>query len=210
MTDLIDIGNEIKQIDWGSLHHAYGAATDVPDRLRGLLSPEAGVRQESIYGLFETICHQGSVYEASSYAAPILLEMLRSPEVVDKAGIALLLADLADGQASLECYAGEGDPLGRIFRESLRREGRDFEQELARERLHLQVTRRVVGDGIEQLFPYLGHKEPEVREGVARALIHYPHCAAVSIPLLEAALAVETEAYVRESIEATLAGLKTD
>lgn len=205
-----DILDAIEKVDWAALHHAYGLAVDVPDLLRGLLSPDESIRQESLYELCGTIWHQGSVYEASPHAVPILLAMLRSPEVPDKAGIALLLAELADGQASLENFADEAGELGRIFRESLRREGRDFETELAEGRLHLQATREAVGKGVALLFPYLAHAEPEVRESIARALGHYPCWAAQSVPLLEAALKGEGEDDVRGSIEVAQVRLKRD
>lgn len=208
MQDIDEILEDIERVDWASLHHAYGAAGDVPGLLRGLLSPDESVRQESLYELCGNIWHQGSVYEASPHAVPILLKMMRSPQVPEKAGIAMLLAELADGRASLENFADEDDELGRIFKDSLRREGRDFEGELFSGRLYQKATREGVGKGLEILFPYLAHEEPEIRESIARALAQYPHRSEQIIPLLEAALRVEWDDYVRETLETALVKLR--
>ncbi len=60
----------LEGIDWGSLHHAYGAASDVPGLLRALASPRRKKRSRAIYDLYGNIWHQGTVYEATAYAVP--------------------------------------------------------------------------------------------------------------------------------------------
>ncbi|MCI0553203.1 MAG: hypothetical protein L0287_19820 [Anaerolineae bacterium] len=44
----------------------------------------------------ENIIHQGTVYEASYYAIPFLVELLKSSTTPDKADIATLLADMGN------------------------------------------------------------------------------------------------------------------
>jgi hypothetical protein len=208
MRSLEEIFNAIDEINWSRLQHAYGEASDVPGLLRGLVSVDKAVRMEALYGLCGTIWHQGTVYEASPYAVPFLLEMLKSSEVPEKAGIAMLVAELANGSASLELFADEDYELARRFREHLEQEGRDFSEELESGRAYVLATREAVGAGIELLFEYLRHGEPSVREGVARALARYPQRADELIALLEEAREVESEDYVRETMEAAMAELR--
>src|SRR5262245_59533068 len=95
----------LEAVDWASLRHAYGEATDVPGLLRALLSSDPKVREETIYELFGNIWHQGTVYPASAAAVPFLYELLTAPEVQDKPAIAHLLASIAEGVGYLEVHA---------------------------------------------------------------------------------------------------------
>ena len=91
-------------IDWSSLTHAYGPATDVPELLRSLLSEDAEVRMQACADLHEKIWHQGHVYSASSAAIPFLFELLTSPGQHDPGS-----AVTADGcAASLLCCIATG------------------------------------------------------------------------------------------------------
>ena len=86
-------------VDWGRLTHAAGAADDVPDLIRMLLSDKASVRERAIGedGLWGVLCHQDSLYEATAPAVPFLLELVRNPQVKDRGKILDLLADFALG-----------------------------------------------------------------------------------------------------------------
>jgi hypothetical protein len=60
-----------ESIDWSTLEHAYGDASDVPALLASLPpDPEADVWSE----LWSRLCHQGSVYSASFAALPVLAD----------------------------------------------------------------------------------------------------------------------------------------
>jgi HEAT repeat protein len=198
----------LEKIDWSALDHAYGKAGDVPGLLRGLLAEDEDTRREALYELCGTIWHQGTVYEASPFAVPFLLEMLRSPDTPDKAGIAMLLAELADGIAPLELYSDPEDEMSRLMRAALAQEGRDFDRELCQGRVWVRSTRAAVGLGLELLFPYLRHNEPAVREAVVRALSRFPERAQDTVPLLEQALRSEGEDYVRETLKSSLTELE--
>jgi hypothetical protein len=84
-------------IDWTSLVSAGGQATDVPTYLRELLSDNASVRERAMESLTWHICHQSTIYAATLYAVPFLLELLNTPEVQDKQEILDLLASIAEG-----------------------------------------------------------------------------------------------------------------
>ncbi len=64
--------DNLETIAWSELKHAYGKAGDVPGMIRSLGSPDEHVRRDALGALFETICHQGTVYEASPFAVPFL------------------------------------------------------------------------------------------------------------------------------------------
>jgi len=186
-------------IDWESLKHAYGEATDVPSLLRALLSPDAKVREETIYGLFGNIWHQGTVYPATAAAVPFLYELIAAPDVQDKANIAHLLASIADGVGYLEVHA-VGDFGESTWRKILAEDGKFLEAELAREAEEINSVRCAVSAGLRQLLPYLSDDEPEIRRSVAAALGNYPEHSAWSLPALEARLASEMIEEVRATI----------
>src|SRR5204862_595687 len=67
---------QFSQIPWASIHHAYGPATDTPTHLLALLSEEPEEREAALEHLWASICHQGSIYEASAVAAVFLIQIL--------------------------------------------------------------------------------------------------------------------------------------
>ncbi|WP_139238089.1 hypothetical protein [Streptomyces pini] len=86
-------------VDWSRLRHAYGPADDVPglfDRLTG------GREDERVWhDLWSALCHQGTVYEASYAALPLLADIAagRAPgdrrQAVLMAGLIVAEADAA-------------------------------------------------------------------------------------------------------------------
>ncbi|MDN3354195.1 hypothetical protein [Actinomadura sp. DC4] len=82
----------LEEIAWDDLDHAYGAASDVPDVLRGVAEGDGDALNE----LFGTIWHQGTVYEATTHAVPFLIELLAAPDT-DTAGLLGLLSAIAEG-----------------------------------------------------------------------------------------------------------------
>jgi HEAT repeat protein len=197
--------HDLDAIDWAALTHAYGAASDVPGLLRGLLAPEPKVREDAISELFGTIWHQGTVYSATAAAVPFLYELLTAPEVHDKASIAVLLACVAEGVGYLEVHAAGG--FGeRNCREILARKGKTLEAELEREAAEVEAVRRAASAGLRHLPPYLNDPEPDVRRSVASALGHFPEHASWILPALDAALASETDTHVRNELIASKAG----
>ena len=88
---------ELNQIPWKKLPHAYGSADDVPDLLRALRTAAPDLRGEEspLWQLFGNIWHQGTVYEATAYAVPFLLEIAADKETLDRCGVLGLLAEIA-------------------------------------------------------------------------------------------------------------------
>ncbi|MGI5252502.1 hypothetical protein [Actinacidiphila glaucinigra] len=65
--------------DWASLWHAYGPAADVPVKLPALFSNDRNAREAALQFLFDTVHHQGTLYEATVPAARYVVSVLRDP-----------------------------------------------------------------------------------------------------------------------------------
>ncbi|MGB1288560.1 MAG: HEAT repeat domain-containing protein [Aggregatilineales bacterium] len=89
----------LDKVNWSELEHAYGSAEDVPDLIRGLLSDDEAYREQVWGTLYGNIWHQGTVYEATAYAVPFLIELLESPDFPDKVAMLNYLSTLAQGNS---------------------------------------------------------------------------------------------------------------
>lgn len=196
----------LENVDWGSLTHAYGEATDVPPLLRSLLSSDAKERERAVDDLFGNIWHQGTVYPATAAAVPFLYELLTAPEVPSKTDIAQLLACIADGVGYLEVHA-VGDFGEPTWREILGQDGKKLEDELVREHAETTSVRQAASKGLPHLIPYLKDSEPESRRLVAVALANYPEHAGLSLPALAAAESSESDEEVLAAIKESTARL---
>jgi hypothetical protein len=85
----------IEAVPWAQLSHAYGPAEDTPSHLFSLLSDDPEEFARALDELWASICHQGSVYEASCAAVPPLIEILRRVSDDRKPALLYLLAGLA-------------------------------------------------------------------------------------------------------------------
>lgn len=89
--------NDLDTINWRQLTHAYGPADDIPELIKDLASPSRDIWEKALEKLRGTIWHQGTVYEATAYAIPFLLELLANNAVQCRDEILLDLAYLARG-----------------------------------------------------------------------------------------------------------------
>ncbi|GIF98239.1 hypothetical protein [Catellatospora citrea] len=84
-------------VAWHLLHHAYGPATDVPDQLRALRSPDPSRRAEALSRLFGNVYHQGTRWQASQAVVPFLVALADDPETPDRSTVVQLLRRIAVG-----------------------------------------------------------------------------------------------------------------
>lgn len=136
------LGN-LDAIDWKSLRHAYGEASDVPKLIRALVSDHPGKREGALDALFSTIWHQGTVYSASPAAVPFLVELLDTDAQEDLPAILELLAHLATGSPDEEETATPNPAA---------------------------AAREAVARGVPVYARRLGHAEPAVRVAAAYVL----------------------------------------
>ncbi|WP_416972837.1 hypothetical protein [Streptomyces sp. 4F14] len=105
--------------DWARLTHAYGSAVDTPGLFARL---DGGPGDKAVWAaLWSSLCHQGTVYDASFAALPLLTDiaMGRSPGGRDEA---LLMAGHIVGAARVgerELYAEQIAELLPVAREFL-------------------------------------------------------------------------------------------
>ncbi len=112
-----------KAIPWRTLEHAYGEASGVPENIWELTSLEAEARAKARNRLYGNIFHQGSRYQATSYAVPLLFEILMNTETPEREEILSLLVCLAVGYA--EEYLPSGIDLDSAFGTGEEREGNE-------------------------------------------------------------------------------------
>ncbi len=84
----------LDEIDWAGMKHAYGPATDVPDLLRGLVSPDPVVRERALDSMEGAVHHQLDVYDCTVAALPFLLEAAATPGLPGRAGVLGLVASI--------------------------------------------------------------------------------------------------------------------
>ena len=182
---------DLDSIDWASLQHAYGNASDVPVLLRSLLSEEEQVRDNAIYELFGNIHHQGTIYETSSYAVPFLMEFLDCSNFTKKDDIAVLVICIA-GYYNVD--VPEKNKVDATRNESV---------------IICQV-RCAALPYIPQLLPYMQNAELVEACGYEFALMlsRYPEYFELTIPVLENAVAIQTEYEIEEEMQAILDHMK--
>lgn len=78
-------------MDWTTLNHAYGAATDVPALLASLSPDPQSSEWEK---LWSRLCHQGTVYSASFAVLPALLDIADRWSPAERAQVIALAASI--------------------------------------------------------------------------------------------------------------------
>jgi len=178
--------DRLDEIPWQTLHHAYGSAEDVPGLLRGLARPQTS--EESLYELFGNIWHQGTVYEATSYAVPFFFELAAEPSVPRRDEILGLIGSLADGKSYLDVHAAPDLKHGAFWRQKP-----DFEERLQREKDDVQRTRDAVLQHRELVCRMLTDGVAMVRAAAGYVLSRFPERGKEFEPLLRRAIAGEDD-----------------
>jgi hypothetical protein len=140
-------------IRWAELGHAYGPAGDVPDAIRALASPHAAERRRAREWLWSSLCHQTTIYVATLYAVPFLLELLASPDVQSKDDLLLFLDAVGAGSIHV--------PLERKTRAAVRAGCPLYERFLA------DPSTRVRAAALELLVSVCGDEAEEAERVIA-------------------------------------------
>lgn len=102
--------DKLDRIPWKGLTHAYGPAEDVPDLLRALRTVRAEDTDDEdspLWHLFGNIWHQGTVYQATSYAVPFLLELVEDVHAPNRVGVLGLLGAIAHAESDRPEWAAK-------------------------------------------------------------------------------------------------------
>src|SRR5690606_3004839 len=89
--------SSLQLVDWSMLHHAYGAAADVPallERIR-MFPEESDWQAEPWFSLWSALYHQGDIYSASIAAVPFIVSTLATAPEKATLSFYLLPASIA-------------------------------------------------------------------------------------------------------------------
>ncbi len=180
----------LNSVPWNKLGHAYGEASDVPDLVRALASPEQEVYEEALSHLWSNVTHQGTVYSSTAYVVPFFCELLEAPEVQNKTELLNYLATIAHGASYCDVHV----------REPERRDTPEMQQQIAEELSWVQAASDAVAAGYPTYLHLLQSPDPELRASAARTLSCCQSYAAVVVPAMKQHLAVEASPLVSASL----------
>ncbi|GHO59276.1 hypothetical protein [Ktedonobacter robiniae] len=190
---------QLSSINWSILSHAYGSAEDVPQMLRDLASPDEQLRGIARGALYTNVYHQGTVYQASAYAIPFLLELLQQETVPEREEVLILLAYLAQGNA----YHRQ---RWHFYTEE-RKHDSALHAELEEGILWVEKTYEAVSAGLPLYFSLLGDPAPKLRMAALRLLGSLSREAAQIASLLVERFSAEHDQRVQASLLFTLGTL---
>lgn len=184
---------ELDQVDWNALEHAYGPASDVPEIIRALAGRSKEVRDKALRELYGNIWHQGTVYDATAHAVPFLVGLVANQGVEERHEILVLLSHLAAGnsyhdvhQHSIFFEERKGDPA--------------LEATIETELGWVRQARDAVARGIEAYLGCLDDPGPEVRSAAAYVLATIPDHARDSLGPIRARAAQEHDPCAKASL----------
>jgi len=101
----------VAAIRWGELYHAYGPAVDVPGQLAAVIAGDDATRSEGWWNLGGNIHHQGTIFEATVPAVPILLSIARWQEHPDRVQALVLLREIGAAEGVVVWRYGPSDEI---------------------------------------------------------------------------------------------------
>ena len=76
----------LDSVPWREVTHAYGRATDAPEWIRALNSEDEDLRSDALmHFLFSSATHQYTLYSATPFVIPFVIEALQSPTLAQRA-----------------------------------------------------------------------------------------------------------------------------
>ncbi|MEU7904968.1 hypothetical protein [Actinoplanes sp. NPDC049118] len=96
MARSVDVLAGVGEVAWESMTHAYGAATDVPEGLRGLTDTDPAVREAALDFMYGSVHHQGDIYDSTLAAVPFLLRVAADRRRPGRAAVVELLASIGN------------------------------------------------------------------------------------------------------------------
>src|SRR5437016_5632955 len=84
----------LDDVDWASMEHGYGPATDVPDMLRGMLSADAEVWYRSLNDFWDKVHNEGHMSDCTVACVPFLVEIALRPGTDSRWAVLDLIASI--------------------------------------------------------------------------------------------------------------------
>lgn len=200
---------DLEQVPWVDMTHAYGSAIDTPGHLIDLLSNDANIRAKAMGALWASICHQGSVYEASCAAVPFLIRILREGPLAGRPSVLYLLAGLAHRDWHAYRNVRERRMVHTFDEEhgnqwhyswwcpgEFLKEGNKYHELEWMTRAHLLVS-----DGISDYFTLLTAEDDVTAQAAAHLIVAFPEKGEPVIAAIDQQLVDRTQAgdAVREA-----------
>jgi HEAT repeats len=192
----------LEAINWHELEHAYGEASDVPYLLRNLASADAKTRQDALSELYSNIYHQGTVFEATVYAVPFLIELSQNEAVRDRDKILIYLAHLTRGHSYLEVHQ---DSL--FYAKELNQP--EFQAQIQRETLWVRNVNYAVWADPKVYLNLLEDDEPQLRIAASYTLACCQQNSTEIVPRLKQYLTQEQNPQVTASLLLSLSILES-
>jgi hypothetical protein len=187
----------LEQINWKELRHAYGSAEDVPAQIRALALNDKQIREAALTELWGNIIHQGTVYSATAYAIPFLIELLESPDVKAKPQLLVLVGALACGISYHEAHQPLFEDAG-VFTEEMQQP--EWQHRIREERGWVEAAWRAVVAGTPTYLILLVDPLPEIRFCATYPLAVCGEHATEILPHLQRRLNEETDVQVQGSL----------
>ncbi|MGW0665291.1 HEAT repeat domain-containing protein [Streptodolium elevatio] len=102
--------NGCDEIDWASMHHAYGTAEDVPGILRAMASPDPAKRERAFSAFYGVVAHQNTVSPATVASMPFLFELAADPDTPDRGAVVAVIANVGRDAHESVAHAGSFEP----------------------------------------------------------------------------------------------------
>jgi hypothetical protein len=172
----------LDEIDWAALRHAYGPATDVPEWLRSLRSPDPQMPQWARE--YWNIVHSATRYTATAPAVPFLAELALAPDTPDRHWLVWLLTFAAIGYDAASLPEGTAEvSLDQLARTTVP------EQEYV---VWALDAYRAVQAAVPSLLGLLDD-DVRLRRATAHLLAWFPRWISSSLPVLRPHLAAEPD-----------------
>ncbi len=150
-------------VDWSKIRHAYGPAIDVPTLIQDLRSIDRSTRDHAWHELYGNIWHQGTIYEATSYAVPFLCQLPEEPETPERHKVIVFLAFLFCGRSYWDVHQHNIPGRKTISDDEL-------SEALSAELSWVEATKRAVLASTDLYFRLLRAEESGVRTASAYLL----------------------------------------
>jgi len=180
--------DDLDRIPWQHLTHAYGSAEDVPGLLRALRKapPDLQGEESPLWQLFGNIWHQGTVYPATAFAVPFLIDIAADPNTTDRSGVLALLAEIAKGSSYRDAH-------GNLLKE------KDFQEKLGRELEWVKACHEAVAKGF-RVFVEITKENTDVRFSAAHVLAQLPEHGQEVASILRGLLKTEGRSHFRAGL----------
>ena len=199
---------KLEEIDWSSVQHAHGEASDFPILMNAALSADKDDREFALKLLHETIWHQGTIYQATAFAVPFIVKLIQSPDISNQADFAMLFAAIAQGSGGPFEYGFEDKKDEEMWQEIYAKQGQDLFEEMKEYKKWCEATRDEVAKNLHVIYPFLSHSDKYVRPYIAEALSCYPELSFQTMPLIEESIRSEKDEDTKGWLEQALHKLK--